>query len=148
MKRTFPKALVTAGLLYLGLATNCLAFDGPERLDINLQASSPQLASTNKDRKMVPGFSHAEHATKFLLHNSGHAKRSYDDKFTCVACHTGVKSRGDIRSESAKQALIKAVNLAGGVKKYMHGLCLECHKSMKKAKLTSGPTTCKGCHAP
>lgn len=147
MKRTLPKALVTAGLLYLGLATIVLAFDGPESLDINLQASSPQLATTNKDRKMVPGFSHAEHATKFLLNNSNHARRTYDDKFTCAACHPGVKSARDIRSGSGKQAQIDAVNQAGGVKKYMHGLCLTCHKSMKKAKVTTGPTTCKGCHA-
>ncbi|MDM8537451.1 cytochrome c3 family protein [Desulfobacterales bacterium HSG17] len=57
----------------------------------------------------------------------------------CTVCHsnfpqtTGIlwqlKEDGDLRS-----------------KKIMNTLCMKCHRQMKKAGDTTGPTRCKGCH--
>ncbi len=147
MKNTLATSLCTAAIL-VGLSTHCLALDIPESVDINLQTSNPALSDTHKDSKSVPAFSHAKHATTFLKKNSAHASRSYDDEFTCVACHTGVERGEDIGSEVNQQRQSEEVNGAGGVKKYMHTLCLDCHKSMKKVALSTGPTSCSGCHNP
>ncbi len=148
MKNTVPTSLFTAAILVLGLSTHCLALDIPETIDINLQASNPALSAMGKDSKSAPAFSHAKHTTTYLTNNSAHASRPYDNGFTCTACHAGVESGGDIRSETTKQRQAEEVVNAGGVKKYMHTLCLDCHKSMKKAALSTGPTSCKGCHTP
>ena len=71
---------------------------------------------------------------------------AYSNEFTCAACHIGVTTTEEVQSEAASQRQAEAVEQAGGVKKYMHGICLDCHKSMKKAKIATGPTSCKGCH--
>ncbi|MEN8257302.1 MAG: cytochrome c3 family protein [Thermodesulfobacteriota bacterium] len=148
MKRKFPRSLFTAAVLLFGLNTSSLAADIPETIDINLQASNPALSATSKDSKKVPGFSHAKHASTFIKNNRAHAGITNADQSTCVACHAGANSVEDIQSESTKQRQAKKVEEAGGVKKYMHALCLKCHKSMKKAKVATGPTSCKGCHKP
>jgi hypothetical protein len=148
MKNRVPTSLFTATILFLGLSTTCLALDIPGTIDINLQASNPALDTLGKDSKSAPAFNHAKHASSYLTGNSAHAGMPYNDEFTCTACHAGVKSAGDIRSETTRQRQAEEVANAGGVKKYMHNLCLDCHKSMKKATLSTGPTSCKGCHAP
>ncbi|MBU0682192.1 MAG: cytochrome c family protein [Proteobacteria bacterium] len=146
MKTTPTSSFFTAGILFLGLSTSCLAAPIPEKVDINLQASNPALSETYKDSKSVPGFSHAKHATILLKENSAHVGRIYDNQSSCTACHAGVESGEDIQSEATKQKQRAGVNDAGGVKNYMHALCLECHKSLKKEGLTTGPTSCSGCH--
>lgn len=148
MKTTLPASFFRAGIILLALSTASQAENIPESVDINLQASNPPIGMTSQNSKTVPGFSHAKHATTILPGNSGHAGRPYDDQFTCTACHPGVKSADDILSQASKERQAEAVDGAGGVKKYMHGLCLDCHKSMKKAELATGPTSCKGCHNP
>ena len=148
MKQTGCTSFFSAGILFLGLSTTCLASDIPESVDINLQAANPSISITSKDRKTVPAFSHAKHAVTILKNNSSHAGRTYDEDFTCSACHPGVARGEAMHSEAAKQRQAEEVKSAGGVKNYMHGLCRDCHKSMKKAELTTGPTSCKGCHNP
>jgi hypothetical protein len=59
-----------------------------------------------------------------------------------------VASAEDIGTPAALQRQVEAVTEAGGVKNYMHGLCLDCHQSMKKEAIATGPTTCAGCHKP
>lgn len=148
MKKSLPTVFFTAGILFLTFTTHCLALDIPENIDINLQVSNPVLSAANKDSKSAPSFSHAKHATTFLINNSAHTSMAYDDQFTCTACHPGVVNGGDIGTQAAKQKQAEEVMKAGGVKKYMHTLCLDCHKSMKEAVLATGPTSCKGCHNP
>ncbi len=148
MKNRCPKSLLTAGFLMAGLSSASLAAAMPDSVDINLQESYPALAETAKDTKSAPAFSHGKHAEIFLKNNSSHAGTPYTDQFTCVACHAGVSDAGEIGTETARQKQITAVQAAGSVKNYMHGICLDCHRSMKKATATSGPTSCKACHSP
>ncbi len=149
MKTTLRASLLTAGIILGGLSTSSLAGEIPEYVDINLQASNPALASTTKDRKNVPGFTHAKHATLFVKNNKGHAAAiTSPEQSTCVACHEGVGSGEDLPSVETKKRQFEAVTAAGGIKKYMHALCVDCHKSMKKEAIATGPTSCKGCHNP
>lgn len=150
MKSTFPKSLLTAAFLVAGLSMSsaCLAAAMPDSVDINLQESYPALTETSKDTKNAPAFSHGRHAEIFLKNNSSHAGTPYTDQFTCVACHAGVTEVEEIGTEAARQKQIMAVQAAGTVKNYMHGICLDCHRSMKKAAAPSGPTSCKACHSP
>ncbi len=150
MKRKLRTSFLATTTLLFGISTCCFASGSeiPELVDINLQSSSPALSSNTKDIKNVPNFSHAKHAVTFLKNNNSFSSKAYDNQFTCTACHEGVKENKDVLSEVTKENQAKAVGEAGGIKKYMHGVCLKCHKSMKKAKLTTGPTSCKGCHKP
>ena len=120
----------------------------PETLDINIQVSNPELG-VGKDKKAVTGFSHRLHAQKYLIGQSAYAANAYTDEFTCAACHAGAKEVKDIVAVKKSERLAAAIEAEGGVKKYknmMHATCLDCHKKMKKAKNTTGPTSCKGCH--
>jgi hypothetical protein len=148
MKKKFSLPFFSAGLLYIGLSTSCLASAIPDIVDINLQKTNPALTAISKDSKTVPGFQHAKHATTILEENSGHAGRTYNEKFSCTTCHAGVERPEDIGSEAAKLSQVAEVTAAGSVKNYMHGLCLECHKTLKSNGLTTGPTSCSGCHNP
>lgn len=148
MNVTLPQSLLSAGFLLLGLSTACLAADIPASVDINLQVSNPLLTSSSKDTKHVPAFSHAKHATAILQNNSAHAGRAFDEQLTCKACHPGVASPEEVVTQATKERQAKEVTEAGSIKKYMHSLCLDCHKSLKKAALVTGPTSCSGCHNP
>lgn len=143
-----PATLIGSSALLLMLGTGCLAAAPPESLDINLQKSYPALAATDKDKKEVPGFSHAKHAEVFLKDNSTYSNTPYNDAFTCGACHPGVTTEEEIGTDQADAQKIAAIKKAGGVKKYMHDLCLDCHRAMKKAAVTTGPTSCRDCHNP
>jgi hypothetical protein len=148
MKRNVSTSFLSAAILLLGCSTSSLALDIPEQVDINLQSSNPSLQTLGKDSKTVPAFSHAKHAGTILQNHSSHVSRSYDEQFSCTACHPGAESAETVHSEAAQQKQVKEVESAGSVKKYMHALCLDCHKSMKKAELATGPTSCRGCHNP
>lgn len=57
----------------------------------------------------------------------------------CNACHS---------SFPQEQGALASLKKAGTLKKkqVMNKTCLKCHRSMKKAKAKTGPTSCKGCH--
>lgn len=140
MKTTTAASIFSAGVLIFGLGTSCLAAGIPESVDINLQTANPALQAAHKDSKTVPGFSHAKHIAAMAA--------GPNDNSVCTTCHAGVATAEDIGTPAAKQRQVEAVEAAGGVKNYMHGLCLDCHKNMKKDGIATGPTTCAGCHNP
>jgi len=122
----------------------------PEKITINVQASCPQMAGLEPDKKEVKEFSHKLHAEKYLIGKSAYAPRPYTDAFTCAACHGGVQSAEAITGADKCQRLTAAIDKEGGPKKYkqiMHAMCQDCHKNIQKAgESKSGPTKCIECH--
>lgn len=122
----------------------------PEKITINVQASCPQIADLDPDKKQVKEFSHKLHAEKYLLGKSAFAAHPYTDAFTCAACHAGAQSSEAITGADKCQRLTEAIKAGGGPKKYketMHAICQNCHKNMQKAgEKKPGPTKCNECH--
>ncbi|MBI5559250.1 MAG: cytochrome c3 family protein [Deltaproteobacteria bacterium] len=121
----------------------------PEKTDINIQASCPQITDAGPDSKEVKGFSHKFHAEKYLPGKSGFSANPYPDAFTCGACHAGATSREEITAADQCRRLAAALKASGTGKDYrqiMHATCQECHKNMEKAGETSGPVKCNECH--
>jgi hypothetical protein len=121
-----------------------------EKVTINIQASCPQIAGLDPDKKEMKEFSHKLHAEKYLLGRSAFAANPYSDEFTCVACHAGAKSKEELLAADKCERLTAAVEAGGGPKNYkqtMHAICQECHKKLEKAgEKAAGPTKCAECH--
>ncbi|MCB2180892.1 MAG: cytochrome c family protein [Desulfobulbaceae bacterium] len=117
----------------------------PENVDINIQATCPDLAGLSADKKEVKNFSHKLHVEKYLLGESAYHSTPYTDDFTCAACHLTAKSQEEILGSAPCDRLSATID-ARNYKKQMHSMCLDCHKGMKKAKEATGPTSCKECH--
>lgn len=114
----------------------------PEYVDINLQATCPDLEGLKKDLKSVNHFSHAAHIEML--------KKEHKDEFVCATCHHGAKSEDDILKSDKCKRLEKELEAVGGpakVKNYFHSTCLKCHKDLKKQDKKTGPVSCKGCHS-
>ena len=149
----FVKPMVLGGALIL-LSQSPLVFASdsqkiPDKVDINIQTICPDITNLPLDKKNMTGFSHRDHAEKYLPGNSEFAAHPYEDAFTCAACHTGIADAKGIAEEKVCDRLSTAIEAGGGgenYKKYMHNTCLTCHKNMKKAEKTTGPTSCKDCH--
>ena len=122
----------------------------PEKIDINIQATCPDIADIKADKKKVVAFNHILHAEKYLIGKSAYSQNPYTDEFTCAACHLGSQAANDIIATDKCDRQATAISAAGGGKKYkklMHGMCIDCHKKMKKAQEATGPTSCKACHS-
>ncbi len=156
-KKTFFRSLYQTGaaaalavLLTQPIATNAAwAGEIPEKIDINIQATCPDIAGIKADKKKVTAFTHALHAEKYLKGKSAYSSTPYTDEFTCAACHVGAKAAPDITGTDKCDRQTTVISGAGGGKDYkkqMHGMCIDCHKKMKKATETTGPTKCKACH--
>ena len=149
----FVKPLALGGALLL-LAQSPAIFasdcpDIPDKVDINLQAICPDIPDMPLDKKNMTGFSHRDHAEKYLPGNSEFAARPYKDEFTCGACHPGIAKAKGMSKEKVCDRLSKAIENGGGLKnykKFMHNTCITCHKNMKAAEKATGPTSCKKCH--
>lgn len=128
-------SLITGALLTIGV--NGHGETIPDKVDINLQQSNPALAGQWQDKKAVKEFAHLAHIETLKK------DRGQD---VCLVCHKEVDDRAAIMANDRKAKQQEAVIIAGGVKKYMHGQCLACHKTLQKQKETTGPTSCKGCH--
>ncbi|MDA3834524.1 MAG: cytochrome c3 family protein [Spirochaetales bacterium] len=134
MNRT-TLSLITA--VTLTISTTSYGTTIPDTVDINLQRSNSALANQWQDNKEVKNFTHLGHIT--ILEKSS-------DQDVCLICHKEVEDRTAIMDNDRKAKQQEAVTLAGSVKKYMHGQCVACHKSMNKDAKATGPTSCKGCH--
>lgn len=142
--------------LLLTLPAQLMASEGnstgqiPEKITINVQASCPQIAGLDADKKEVKEFDHKLHAEQYLIGKSAFATHPYTDAFTCAACHTGAQSAEEIVGADKCERLNTSIEKAGGPKKYkemMHAICQDCHKNMKKAgESKPGPTKCNECH--
>ena len=112
----------------------------PEFVDINVQKSCPDLKGLKKDVKSVKHFSHKAHIEALKKEGKG---------FICANCHQGAKTESDIINADRCKRLEKELNATGGpakLKDHFHNQCLKCHKELKKAGKSTGPTSCKGCH--
>ncbi len=144
-------SLMLTSILYvvsIALAAPATPSDIPEIIEINTQAIAPPIPGLPKDKKQVKSFNHRQHATEYLPGNSEFSS-SFSDDFTCKACHLQADTPESINSTPASVRLTESLDKNGGpnsLKKYFHNICLTCHKNMKKAKKTTGPTSCKGCH--
>ena len=121
----------------------------PETINLNIQANHAEIAGLPKDKKAVNNFTHQKHATEYLKGNSKYATQLFSDDFTCAACHLDAKKPADLTDSIAQERVVAALATTGGpknLKKYFHGICLNCHKSMAKSKIATGPTKCNGCH--
>lgn len=157
-KKIFFKALFQTGaavalatLIFHPSMTNeaWAADEIPEKVDINIQSTCPDIADIKADKKKVTAFTHTLHAEKYLLGKSAYSSNPYTDEFTCAACHVGTQATSDIIGTDTCDRLTTAITAAGGGKDYkkqMHGMCRDCHKKMKKATEATGPTKCKECH--
>ena len=138
-------ALLIAGNVYAASA----AYAIPEKITINSQANQAAIASLPKDSKDVKDFSHLKHTEIYLKGQAEFSSVPFTDDFTCSACHLGAASSDQINNIPAAERLSQSLDQAGGpqnLKKYYHDICLNCHKAMKKAQKTTGPSSCKGCH--
>ena len=120
-----------------------------ESINLNIQANHAGIKGLPKDKKSVNNFTHQKHANEYLKGISKHASKPFTDDFTCKACHQGSANRDELMKSIPQERLLEALNSKGGpkkVKNYFHGICLDCHKSMKKAELVTGPTKCNDCH--
>lgn len=130
----------------MGIITGTCIFIGgtaigqtiPEEIDINLQRSNPPLTSQWQDKKEVKGFQHLAHIERL--------SKITPDQDICLTCHKEVQNQTEIQEENRQKKQRKVIIDAGGIKKYMHGQCVSCHRGMKKQRKTTGPTSCKGCH--
>lgn len=150
MKKTLKGAALTLTAFMLFQAPLLAADQAntPETIDINIQATCPELPDIAKDKKEVKNFKHAAHA-EYLKGNQQFSAHPYTDDFTCAACHLGAGNQAAIVSQPACDRLGNTINANGGgknYKKFIHGICVSCHKQMKKAKKATGPTSCKKCH--
>ncbi len=149
-KSVMSCAIALASLAILTGATGSIAETTalPDPVTINTQSLITELEGMPKDKKSVNSFTHAKHATTYLIGNSKYTK-PYSDDFTCLACHPGTTSPEQIAATPPAARLTAALEINGGpkkLKKYFHGICLTCHKAMKKENKATGPTSCKGCH--
>ncbi len=128
--------IITSTLLLIG--TTAYGETIPEQIDINLQDTNPILASKWQDKKEVKGFNHLAHITTL--------EKTTENNEVCLICHKEAGTRAAIQDSSRKEKQQQIIITAGGIKKYMHSQCVTCHKTMKKQKETTGPTSCKGCH--
>lgn len=123
-----------------------------ETMDINVQEMCPSMQGLPEDKKSVKGFSHAAHANKYLKGNAKYAGSSFEDTFTCKACHGSYETSEEICNESVSgrcKSLAKKLDAAGGpqkLKAVFHDMCLKCHKNMKKDGKKTGPVKCNECH--
>lgn len=129
-------SIITTTLLFIGTTAHGEII--PENIDINLQKSNPALAEQWQDKKEVLGFSHLAHIETL--------KKMSPDQDICLTCHKEVKTSAEIQDENRKEKQQGVIIAAGGIKKYMHDQCVICHKTLKKQKESTGPTSCKGCH--
>lgn len=121
----------------------------PEKIEINIHATCSEIPGLPADTKKTSDFSHKLHTEKYLMGKSGFHSTPYTDDFTCVACHNGATSQEEITGADRCDRLTAAVSGQGGgenYKKQMHSMCVDCHKNMKKAGETTGPTKCTDCH--
>lgn len=147
---TFFCSTAAAATFFMMLPQGLLAEELPEKMDINVQASCADIPGLAADKKKVSGFSHKLHAEKYLIGKSSFHTTPYTDDFTCVACHAGAQSKDELTQADSCARISAAIEAGGGAKNYkkqMHSMCIDCHKGMKKAKETTGPTSCKACHA-
>jgi hypothetical protein len=149
----FVKPMALGGaLMLLSQSPFVFASDSqevPDKVDINIQTICPDITDLPLDKKNMTGFSHRDHAEKYLPGNSEFAAHPYKDEFTCGACHSGIANEKEMSEGKVCDRLSKAIEEGGGgknYKKYMHGICLTCHKNMKAAEKKTGPTSCKDCH--
>ncbi len=146
--KKFPKTLAIIGAC-LGAAllsqtvlanSECKTDKIPEYVDINVQAACPDMEGLKKDKKKVLHFSHKAHID--MMSKSG-------EKFVCATCHKTATSEKDIFETDKCERLKKELDKDGGagkLKNHFHGMCVKCHKTLKKAGKQTGPTSCKGCH--
>ncbi len=145
------KGAALSGVALLLFQAPLLAADQekvPETIDINIQATCPDLPELGKDVKEVKGFKHAAHA-EYAKGNQEFAGHPYPDNFSCAACHAGAGNEDELVARPACERLAATLAANGGgknYKKFIHGLCQDCHKKMKAADKTGGPTSCKECH--
>jgi hypothetical protein len=147
-----PRGMVRKILLSFGfLLTSFSAeardeqFKIPEIIEINTQKHCSEI-TTKKDSQKVSSFFHLEHERKYIPENSEFTNSEITKKNSCYACHQGVKSKQEIMIIPKCDRLKKQIKTSGGVKKYFHTICLDCHKKMKKAGKKTGPKKCNGCH--
>ncbi|THB80632.1 MAG: cytochrome C [Desulfobacteraceae bacterium] len=57
----------------------------------------------------------------------------------CMVCHKDFSQQAGSLDAAKKSGDLKS-------KQVMNKTCLKCHRSMKKAKQKTGPTSCKQCH--
>jgi len=122
----------------------------PETVSINIQEKCPDMKGLGKDKKAVPEFSHKAHVEKYLPGNSKYSPKPYTDEFVCAGCHAGYTDEKELLASDPCKRLEAAIEEKDGkrdVKNYFHSQCLACHKAMKKDKVATGPTSCKGCHS-
>ena len=122
----------------------------PETINLNIQTNHAEISGLPEDKKSVNNFTHRKHAEEYLPGNSAYAENTFEDSFTCAACHAGTANAEEITGVIAQERLLASLNKSGGPKKlknYFHGICLNCHKSMKKANMHTGPTKCNDCHS-
>lgn len=121
----------------------------PETINLNIQVNHAGIEGLPKDQKSVNSFTHDKHARKYLKGNSQYSANAFTDEFTCSACHPEAKTVTDLTNSVAQERILAALSGKGGpkeVKNYFHGICLNCHKNMQKAKIATGPTKCTDCH--
>ncbi len=121
----------------------------PEKIEVNIQASCPQIAGIEEDKKKVNEFNHKLHAEKYLIGKEVYSTYPYSDSFTCTACHPGSVNEQSIIEGDKCERLSAVIEKNGGAKKYksmMHAICQECHKKAQKAGQQSGPVKCLECH--
>jgi len=100
------------------------------------------------------------YADTFETHKKGsvnlsHKKHAVDYKIACTECHHVFEGGKNVYKEGEPVQKCSechdAVKSEGNVKKLMlafHGNCQGCHKDLKKAGKSTGPTTkCNDCHA-
>jgi len=122
----------------------------PETLNLNMQVTHSDIEGLPKDAKSVNNFSHSKHANQYLKGNGTYATTAFMDDFTCAACHLGSESVESITNSNPQERILAALSTKGGPQKfknYFHDICRSCHKNMKKAGITTGPTGCSDCHS-
>jgi hypothetical protein len=142
-----------AAVLFVFMSTVCAWAETttiPDTINLNAQANHPDIKDLPTDAKSVNNFTHGKHANQYLKGNSAYAAKSFTDEFTCAACHLEAASIEAITDSNPQERVLAALNAKGGpqkLKNYFHDICLSCHKSMKKAAISTGPTTCNDCHS-
>ncbi len=126
----------------LAVETGTASIEGPpEYVDINIQKSCPDLKGLKKDLKAVNHFSHKAHIEALKKEGKG---------FVCATCHHGAKTEADILKADRCKRIQQELDATGGpgkLKDHFHGICLKCHKKLKKEHKATGPTSCRGCHS-
>ncbi len=148
MNRTLLTCCLSAALVATA-AQAAPAAEPPETVEINVQASHPDVQGLPADTKAVSGFSHRAHAETYLPGLQAFSRFPYEDGFTCAACHHDAATPGEAGScLSCKtaDAMLAKVGGPAKVKNLYHDTCKACHRAMAKAGRDTGPTRCNGCH--